>query len=151
MNIGLIIKKFEEFNALSNELIDITQNIYENLKEKNINKVDYLKRQQILITMDMEEARKKLINEIIKNCDELNMEKKTITSLLEYMTIEEKEQIMACQETAIRFDYKLENNLITIKRQLEYLMAPTETVVDILNYYATQENGRKSFSIDKKL
>lgn len=151
MNIALIIKKFEEFNALSNELIDITQNIYENLKEKNINKVDYLKRQQILITMDMEEARKKLINEIIKNCDELNMEKKTITSLLEYMTIEEKEQIMACQETAIRFDYKLENNLITIKRQLEYLMAPTETVVDILNYYATQENGRKSFSIDKKL
>lgn len=149
----MIIKIVEQFNQVNNSyenLVQLTEKTFSCLKTKNFKDLDACNKQEILRTVELKERLSNLKEIIIKECEDKGIEEGKLSALFPFMTIEEKENVMACQKTAFHYEQKLKDNLKMNNCLAQAMMQTTKTVVDSWVYFANEERKNGNTLINKK-
>ena len=118
-----IIKQFQDMNRHYEPLIQLTEDIFEALKYKNFDQVELLNKRQIMLLFDLERSLQKLKTCIQTHCKTQGKEEFKLSALLPHMTVEEKEEVMACQRYAFTCEKKLKNNIKNNECLVQTMMA----------------------------
>jgi hypothetical protein len=106
-----LIKQFEKINGLYEVMIALTEESFQALKTKKLDKRSELQMQEERTHKEMAICFQELKQLVVALCEQKGCEEHRIHSLLPHLSVEEKEQVMACQKTAFHLDAKLQNNL----------------------------------------
>lgn len=146
-----IINRFESVEKEYEKVIQVTDSIFQVLKNRELKELDALNRKQLLYINDLEEQIQLLKEGIHEACSSFSLEEKKISSLSPYMNVEQKEKIMSSQKEIFQYEGKLSKNLRLNQQQIEIMMAPSEAIIEV--YVETMQEKDKTQSsvfVDKK-
>lgn len=146
-----IIEQFETAFNVHRQLIAMTEQKFHAMKTKNNEALRQLDKEEMACFFAFETETKKLQNVIQTICREKNTEQPVLSSLLPLVSVEEKEQLMACQKTAISLDRQLKNNLKMNECLALALMEASRAIVETAVHIANQEKTGDNLFINEEL
>lgn len=121
-----LVEQFKKINHYQEKLSVLLDEKFILVSQKKSDEAMALMKKEMLLLYDLEQALVHFKNMIHEMCRHCGCPEGKLETLFPYLTTEEKEQLMACQGYAIRYEKIIKNKLKNVNRQVEMNMALPE-------------------------
>jgi hypothetical protein len=146
-----IIKQFKNINRIHEKMIELSEKKFIALKVKDMVGQKQLIQQEALCQFDLQESLEELKKIISTKCVENNITEVNLENLLPFMSIKEKEEVMACRRYAISHERKLKTNFQMYEKLIQALKESNELLMEAVMHVAEQEDVGGNLFINKEL
>lgn len=149
-----LIKQFEKINSLYEKMLELTDESFHALKTKKLDKRYELQIEEDKTHKEMALCFRGLKEIVAVLCKEAGCEEEKIQSLLPFLSVEDKERVLACQKTAFHYDKKLQNNLKTTLCLTKAMMEVNQQEIDAAIYLigkSSPPGGGNGVLVNRKL
>ncbi|PFJ17248.1 hypothetical protein COD67_02370 [Bacillus cereus] len=140
----VIQKAYENISMLGEQ-------IYENLKKKNVNNVQKLQTEQLHYIDGVKQLTTSLQDIIVHCCKENGIESFRIRSLFSYFSEEEIKKIEELQKALATLEGNVKKILLKNQYYLNVLLKTTESIVDSVSEYNLEKNHNSQIFINELL
>ena len=140
----IIQKAYENIQALG-------ENIYENLKHKNVNAVQKLQIEQLQYIDGLKGLSSSFEEMVVQFCKEQGVESFRVSALFLYFSREEIEKIEKIQKNLIVLEENVKMILLKIQFYLNVLLKTTESIVDSVSEYNLERNNNSQIFMNELL
>jgi hypothetical protein len=147
--IEAIIESYEKVFHCYQKAVTLSESVFIALKEKKFEELERLNKSEKENVENIECCLQELKHHIVAMAKKKNVVEPKITSLLPYLSEEEKEKLLDVKQRAFHYEKRLKNNAEMNKCLAEAMMRCSETVVDTWVYMAKKEQKENAF-VNKK-
>ncbi|KAB2440401.1 hypothetical protein [Bacillus luti] len=140
----IIQKAYENIQALG-------ENIYENLKHKNVNAVQKLQIEQLQYIDGLKGLSSSFEEMVVQFCKEQEVEPFRVSALFSYFSHEEIEKIEKLQKTLVELEENVKMILLKNQYYLNVLLKTTESIVDSVSEYNLERNNNSQIFMNELL
>ncbi|GAB6442307.1 hypothetical protein bcgnr5390_33190 [Bacillus luti] len=140
----IIQKAYENIQALG-------ENIYENLKHKNVNAVQKLQIEQLQYIDGLKGLSSSFEEMVVQFCKEQGVEPFRVSTLFSYFSHEEIEKIEKLQKTLVKLEENVKMILLKNQYYLNVLLKTTESIVDSVSEYNLERNNNSQIFMNELL
>ncbi|MDH4420968.1 MULTISPECIES: hypothetical protein [Bacillus] len=140
----IIQKAYENIQALG-------ENIYENLKHKNVNAVQKLQIEQLQYIDGLKGLSSSFEDMVVQFCKEQGVESFRVSALFLYFSREEIEKIEKIQKNLIVLEENVKMILLKNQYYLNVLLKTTEIIVDSVSEYNLERNNNSQIFMNELL
>ncbi|PGK37985.1 hypothetical protein CN907_15750 [Bacillus anthracis] len=132
-------------------IIVLGEQIYENLKQKNVNEVQKLQVEQLHYVDGVKQLTTSFQEMIMQFCKENGVEPFRMRSLFSYFSEEEIEKIEELQNILATLEENVKMLLLKNQYYLNVLLKTTESIVDSVSEYNMEKNHNSQIFINELL
>ncbi|AWC32320.1 hypothetical protein ACRS6Y_01130 [Bacillus cytotoxicus] len=140
----VIQKAYENISLLGEQ-------IYENLKQKNINEVQRLQVEQLRYIDGVKQLTITFKDSVVQCCQEHGVEPFRMHSLFSYFTEEEIKKIEELQKKLLELEKNVKIILLKNRYYLNILLKTTESIVDSVSEYNQEKNHNSQIFMNELL
>ena len=140
----IIQKAYENIQALGEQ-------IYENLKHKNVNAVQKLQVEQLQYIDGLKKLSSSFEEIVVQFCKEKGVESFRVSALFSYFSQEEIEKIEKLQKNLIELEENVKMLLLKNQYYLNVLLKTTESIVDSVSEYNLERNNNSQIFMNELL
>lgn len=140
----IIQKAYENIQALG-------ENIYENLKHKNVNAVQKLQIEQLQYIDGLKGLSSSFEEIVVQFCKEQGVEPFRVSTLFSYFSREEIEKIEKLQKILVELEENVKMILLKNQYYLNVLLKTTESIVDSVSEYNLERNNNSQIFMNELL
>ena len=117
-----ILNQFQKLNEIQEQLITLCDEKMAFLSQKKLSEAHALLKKELLTLHDMECALQEMKVLIAEACKRYGLPEGRLETLFPHVSTEEKNELMACQRCAFRYEKIIKNKLKNSNRQVEMKM-----------------------------
>ncbi|MDA1884240.1 hypothetical protein [Bacillus cereus group sp. BY105LC] len=140
----IIQKAYENIQALGEQ-------IYENLKNKNINAVQKLQVEQLQYVDGLKQLSNSFEEMVVQFCKEQGVEVCRVSALFSYFSHEEIEKMEKLQKNLAELEENVKMLLLKNQYYLNVLLKTTESIVDSVSEYNLERNNNSQIFMNELL
>ncbi|BCB36707.1 hypothetical protein BCJMU51_1581 [Bacillus cereus] len=140
----IIQKAYENIQALGEQ-------IYENLKNKNINAVQKLQVEQLQYVDGLKQLSSSFEEMVVQFCKEQGVEVCRVSALFSYFSHEEIEKMKKLQKNLTELEENVKMLLLKNQYYLNVLLKTTESIVDSVSEYNLERNNNSQIFMNELL
>ncbi|MED3396612.1 hypothetical protein [Bacillus wiedmannii] len=140
----IIQKAYENIQALGEQ-------IYENLKHKNVNAVQKLQVEQLQYIDGLKKLSSSFEEMVVQFCKEQGVEAFRVSALFSYFSHEEIEKMEKLQKNLIELEENVKMILLKNQYYLNVLLKTTESIVDSVSEYNLERNNNSQIFMNELL
>lgn len=140
----IIQKAYENIQALGEQ-------IYENLKNKNVNAVQKLQVEQLQYIDGLKGLSSSLEEMVVQFCKERGVEAFRVSALFSYFSQEEIEKMEELQKNVTELEENVKMLLLKNQYYLNVLLKTTESIVDSVSEYNLERNNNSQIFMNELL
>ncbi|CAM3851053.1 MULTISPECIES: hypothetical protein [Bacillus cereus group] len=140
----IIQKAYENIQALGEQ-------IYENLKHKNVNAVQKLQVEQLQYIDGLKKLSNSFEEMVVQFCKEQGVESFRVSALFLYFSQEEIEKIEKLQKNLTELEENVKMILLKNQYYLNVLLKTTESIVDSVSEYNLERNNNSQIFMNELL
>ncbi|MDR4985290.1 hypothetical protein CN491_07540 [Bacillus cereus] len=140
----IIQKAYENIQTLGEQ-------IYENLKHKNVNAVQKLQVEQLQYIDGLKELSSSFEETVIQFCKEQGAESFRVSALFSYFSHEEIEKMEKLQKNIVELEENVKMILLQNQYYLNVLLKTTESIVDSVSEYNLERNNNSQIFMNELL
>ncbi|GAB6597290.1 hypothetical protein C2L96_17295 [Bacillus cereus] len=140
----IIQKAYENIQALGEQ-------IYENLKNKNINAVQKLQVEQLQYVDGLKQLSSSFEEMVVQFCKEQGVEVCRVSALFSYFSHEEIEKMEKLQKNLAELEENVKMLLLKNQYYLNVLLKTTESIVDSVSEYNLERNNNSQIFMNELL
>ena len=140
----IIQKAYENIQALGEQ-------IYENLKHKNVNAVQKLQVEQLQYIDGLKGLSSSLEEMVVQFCKEQGVEAFRVSALFSYFSQEEIEKMEELQKNVTELEENVKMILLKNQYYLNVLLKTTESIVDSVSEYNLERNNNSQIFMNELL
>ncbi|PEW59508.1 hypothetical protein [Bacillus cereus] len=140
----IIQKAYENIQALGEQ-------IYENLKNKNVNAVQKLQVEQLQYIDGLKGLSSSLEEMVVQFCKEQGVEAFRVSALFSYFSQEEIEKMEELQKNVTELEENVKMLLLKNQYYLNVLLKTTESIVDSVSEYNLERNNNSQIFMNELL
>ncbi|PGS74975.1 hypothetical protein COC69_22585 [Bacillus cereus] len=140
----IIQKAYENIQALGEQ-------IYENLKNKNVNAVQKLQVEQLQYIDGLKGLSSSLEEMVVQFCKEQGVEAFRVSALFSYFSQEEIEKMEELQKNVTELEENIKMLLLKNQYYLNVLLKTTESIVDSVSEYNLERNNNSQIFMNELL
>ncbi|EEK51450.1 MAG TPA: hypothetical protein DEU03_07230 [Bacillus sp. (in: Bacteria)] len=140
----IIQKAYENIQALGEQ-------IYENLKNKNVNAVQKLQVEQLQYIDGLKGLSSSLEEMVVQFCKEQGVEAFRVSALFSYFSQEEIEKMEELQKNVTELEENVKMILLKNQYYLNVLLKTTESIVDSVSEYNLERNNNSQIFMNELL
>lgn len=140
----IIQKAYENIQTLGEQ-------IYENLKNKNVNAVQKLQVEQLQYIEGLKQLSRSFEEMVVQFCKEKGVESFRVSALFSYFSQEEIEKIEKLQKNLVELEENVKMLLLKNQYYLNVLLKTTESIVDSVSEYNLERNNNSQIFMNELL
>ncbi|HDW3054928.1 TPA: hypothetical protein RMI67_002549 [Bacillus cereus] len=140
----IIQKAYENIQALGEQ-------IYENLKNKNVNAVQKLQVEQLQYIDGLKGLSSSFEEMVVQFCKEKDVEASRVSALFSYFSQEEIEKMEELQKNVTELEENVKMILLKNQYYLNVLLKTTESIVDSVSEYNLERNNNSQIFMNELL
>ncbi|PRT23047.1 hypothetical protein [Bacillus wiedmannii] len=140
----IIQKAYENIQALGEQ-------IYENLKHKNVNAVQKLQVEQLQYIDGLKKLSSSFEEMVVQFCKEQGVEAFRVSALFSYFSHEEIEKMEKIQKNLTELEENVKMILLKNQYYLNVLLKTTESIVDSVSEYNLERNNNSQIFMNELL
>ncbi|HHB2482487.1 TPA: hypothetical protein ACORDH_003367 [Bacillus cereus] len=140
----IIQKAYENIQTLGEQ-------IYENLKNKNVNAVQKLQVEQLQYIEGLKQLSRSFEEMVVQFCKEKGVESFRVSALFSYFSQEEIEKIEKSQKNLAELEENVKMLLLKNQYYLNVLLKTTESIVDSVSEYNLERNNNLQIFMNELL
>ncbi|BCC28808.1 hypothetical protein [Bacillus cereus] len=140
----IIQKAYENIQTLGEQ-------IYENLKNKNVNAVQKLQVEQLQYIEGLKQLSRSFEEMVVQFCKEKGVESFRVSVLFSYFSQEEIEKIEKTQKNLAELEENVKMLLLKNQYYLNVLLKTTESIVDSVSEYNLERNNNSQIFMNELL
>ncbi|AJA19130.1 TPA: hypothetical protein ACR3Z0_001525 [Bacillus thuringiensis] len=140
----IIQKAYENIQALGEQ-------IYENLKSKNVNVVQKLQVEQLQYIDGLKGLSSSFEEMVVQFCKEKGVESFRVSALFSYFSQEEIEKMEELQKNVTELEENVKMILLKNQYYLNVLLKTTESIVDSVSEYNLERNNNSQIFMNELL
>ncbi|MEW9179690.1 flagellar export chaperone FlgN [Bacillus mycoides] len=140
----IIQKAYENIQTLGEQ-------IYENLKNKNVNAVQKLQVEQLQYIEGVKGLSRSFEEMVVQLCKEKQVEPLRMRSLFSYFSQEENEKMEELQKNLNELEENVKKILLKNQYYLNVLLKTTESIVDSVSEYNLEKNNNSQIFMNELL
>ncbi|HDR6316151.1 TPA: hypothetical protein QCU53_002916 [Bacillus thuringiensis] len=140
----IIQKAYENIQALGEQ-------IYENLKHKNVNAVQKLQVEQLQYIDGLKKLSSSFEEMVVQFCKEKGLESFRVSALFSHFSNEEIEKIEELQKNVAELEENVKMILLKNQYYLNVLLKTTESIVDSVSEYNLERNNNSQIFMNELL
>ncbi|HDR8205101.1 TPA: hypothetical protein QC093_001310 [Bacillus cereus] len=140
----MIQKAYENIQTLGEQ-------IYENLKNKNVNAVQKLQVEQLQYIEGLKQLSRSFEEMVVQFCKEKGVESFRVSALFSYFSQEEIEKIEKSQKNLAELEENVKMLLLKNQYYLNVLLKTTESIVDSVSEYNLERNNNSQIFMNELL
>ncbi|AUD25189.1 MULTISPECIES: flagellar export chaperone FlgN [Bacillus] len=140
----IIQKAYENIQTLGEQ-------IYENLKNKNVNAVQKLQVEQLQYIEGLKQLSRSFEEMVVQFCKEKGVESFRVSALFSYFSQEEIEKIEKLQKNLAELEENVKMLLLKNQYYLNVLLKTTESIVDSVSEYNLERNNNSQIFMNELL
>ncbi|MEW4153938.1 hypothetical protein Q0N88_29530 [Bacillus thuringiensis] len=140
----IIQKAYENIQALGEQ-------IYENLKNKNVNAVQKLQVEQLQYIDGLKGLSSSFEEMVVQFCKEQGVELFRVSALFSYFSQEEIEKMEELQKNVTELEENVKMILLKNQYYLNVLLKATESIVDSVSEYNLEQNNNSQIFMNELL
>ncbi|HDR7795440.1 TPA: hypothetical protein QCY19_004118 [Bacillus luti] len=140
----IIQKAYENIQALGEQ-------IYENLKHKNVNAVQKLQVEQLQYIDGLKQLSSSFEEMVVQFCNEKGIESFRVSSLFLYFSNEEIKKMEELQKNLSELEENVKMILLKNQYYLNVLLKTTESIVDSVSEYNLEKNNNSQIFMNELL
>ncbi|WP_242285034.1 hypothetical protein PY144_13000 [Bacillus cereus] len=140
----IIQKAYENIQALGEQ-------IYENLKNKNVNAVQKLQVEQLQYIDGLKGLSSSFEEMVVQFCKEQEVESFRVSALFSYFSQEEIEKMEELQKNVTELEENVKMILLKNQYYLNVLLKTTESIVDSVSEYNLERNNNSQIFMNELL
>ncbi|BCC52201.1 MULTISPECIES: hypothetical protein [Bacillus cereus group] len=140
----IIQKAYENIQTLGEQ-------IYENLKNKNVNAVQKLQVEQLQYIEGLKQLSRSFEEMVVQFCKEKGVESFRVSALFSYFSQEEIEKIEKTQKNLAELEENVKMLLLKNQYYLNVLLKTTESIVDSVSEYNLERNNNSQIFMNELL
>ncbi|MGG0707516.1 hypothetical protein [Bacillus paramobilis] len=140
----IIQKAYENIQALGEQ-------IYENLKHKNVNAVQKLQVEQLQYIDGLKKLSSSFEEIVVQFCKEKGVESFRVSALFSYFSHEEIEKMEKLQKNITELEENAKMILLKNQYYLNVLLKTTESIVDSVSEYNLERNNNSQIFMNELL
>ncbi|KWU68114.1 hypothetical protein AWW70_28415 [Bacillus mycoides] len=140
----IIQKAYENIQTLGEQ-------IYENLKNKNVNAVQKLQVEQLQYIEGVKGLSRSFEEMVVQLCKEKQVEPLRMRSLFSYFSPEENEKMEELQKSLNKLEENVKKILLKNQYYLNVLLKTTESIVDSVSEYNLEKNNNSQIFMNELL
>ncbi|WP_249709293.1 hypothetical protein [Bacillus cereus] len=140
----IIQKAYENIQTLGEQ-------IYENLKNKNVNAVQKLQVEQLQYIEGLKQLSRSFEEMVVQFCKEKGVESFRVSTLFSYFSQEEIEKIEKLQKNLAELEENVKMLLLKNQYYLNVLLKTTESIVDSVSEYNLERNNNSQIFMNELL
>jgi hypothetical protein len=140
----IIQKAYENIQTLGEQ-------IYENLKNKNVNAVQKLQVEQLQYIEGVKGLSRSFEEMVVQLCKEKQVEPLRMRSLFSYFSQEENEKMEELQKNLSELEGNVKMILLKNQYYLNVLLKTTESIVDSVSEYNLEKNNNSQIFMNELL
>lgn len=140
----IIQKAYENIQALGEQ-------IYENLKNKNVNAVQKLQVEQLQYIDGLKGLSSSFEEMVVQFCKEQGVESFRVSVLFSYFSQEEIEKMKELQKNVTELEENVKMILLKNQYYLNVLLKTTESIVDSVSEYNLERNNNSQIFMNELL
>ncbi|KMP95440.1 hypothetical protein TU65_12085 [Bacillus wiedmannii] len=140
----IIQKAYENIQTLGEQ-------IYENLKHKNVNAVQKLQVEQLQYIDGLKKLSSSFEEMVVQFCKEKGVESFRVSALFSYFSHEEIEKIEKLQKNLTELEENVKMILLKNQYYLNVLLKTTESIVDSVSEYNLERNNNSQIFMNELL
>lgn len=140
----IIEKAYENIQTLGEQ-------IYENLKNKNVNAVQKLQVEQLQYIDGLKGLSSSFEEMVVQFCKEKGVEPSRVSTLFSYFSHEEIEKIEKTQKNLVELEENVKMILLKNQYYLNVLLKTTESIVDSVSEYNLERNNNSQIFMNELL
>ncbi|MFJ7806537.1 hypothetical protein ACIQYD_13520 [Bacillus cereus] len=140
----IIQKAYENIQALGEQ-------IYENLKNKNVNAVQKLQVEQLQYIDGLKGLSSSFEEMVVQFCKEQGVESFRVSTLFSYFSQEEIEKMKELQKNVTELEENVKMILLKNQYYLNVLLKTTESIVDSVSEYNLERNNNSQIFMNELL
>ncbi|MGZ7148037.1 hypothetical protein [Bacillus sp. BC08] len=140
----IIQKAYENIQALGEQ-------IYENLKQKNVNAVQKLQVEQLQYIDGLKKLSSSFEEMVVQLCKEKGVESFRVSALFSHFSNEEIEKMEELQKNVAELEENVKMILLKNQYYLNVLLKTTESIVDSVSEYNLERNNNSQIFMNELL
>ncbi|PEP49547.1 hypothetical protein [Bacillus wiedmannii] len=140
----IIQKAYENIQALGEQ-------IYENLKHKNVNAVQKLQVEQLQYIDGLKKLSSSFEEMVVQFCKEKGVESFRVSALFSHFSSEEIEKMEELQKNVAELEENVKMILLKNQYYLNVLLKTTESIVDSVSEYNLERNNNSQIFMNELL
>lgn len=140
----IIQKAYENIQTLGEQ-------IYENLKHKNVNAVQKLQVEQLQYIDGLKGLSSSFEEMVVRFCKEHGVEPSRMSTLFSYFSHEEIEKMEEMQKKIVELEENVKMILLKNQYYLNVLLKTTESIVDSVSEYNLERNNNSQIFMNELL
>ncbi|KAA0782198.1 MULTISPECIES: hypothetical protein [Bacillus cereus group] len=140
----IIQKAYENIQALGEQ-------IYENLKHKNVNAVQKLQVEQLQYIDGLKKLSSSFEEMVVQFCKEKGVESFRVSALFSHFSNEEIEKMEELQKNVAELEENVKMILLKNQYYLNVLLKTTESIVDSVSEYNLERNNNSQIFMNELL
>ncbi|MCC2325450.1 hypothetical protein [Bacillus wiedmannii] len=140
----IIQKAYENIQALGEQ-------IYENLKHKNVNAVQKLQVEQLQYIDGLKKLSSSFEEMVVQFCKEKGVEAFRVSALFSHFSNEEIEKMKELQKNVAELEENVKMILLKNQYYLNVLLKTTESIVDSVSEYNLERNNNSQIFMNELL
>ncbi|MED3079034.1 hypothetical protein COJ27_00745 [Bacillus cereus] len=140
----IIQKAYENIQALGEQ-------IYENLKHKNVNAVQKLQVEQLQYIDGLKKLSSSFEEMVVQFCKEKGLESFRVSALFSHFSNEEIEKMEELQKNVAELEENVKMILLKNQYYLNVLLKTTESIVDSVSEYNLERNNNSQIFMNELL
>ncbi|NSL65875.1 hypothetical protein COM21_15380 [Bacillus toyonensis] len=140
----IIQKAYENIQTLGEQ-------IYENLKHKNVNAVQKLQVEQLQYIDGLKGLSSSFEEMVVQFCKEKGVEPSRVSALFSYFSHEEIEKMEKIQKNLVELEENVKMILLKNQYYLNVLLKTTESIVDSVSEYNLERNNNSQIFMNELL
>ncbi|MGV3286995.1 hypothetical protein ACE2AI_06170 [Bacillus wiedmannii] len=140
----IIQKAYENIQSLGEQ-------IYENLKHKNVNAVQKLQVEQLQYIDGLKKLSSSFEEMVVQFCNEQGVESFRVSALFSYFSHEEIKKIEKLQKNLTELEENVKMILLKNQYYLNVLLKTTESIVDSVSEYNLERNNNSQIFMNELL
>lgn len=140
----IIQKAYENIQTLGEQ-------IYENLKHKNVNAVQKLQVEQLQYIDGLKKLSSSFEEMVVQFCKEQGVESFRVSALFLYFSYEEIEKMEKLQKNVTELEENVKMILLKNQYYLNVLLKTTESIVDSVSEYNLERNNNSQIFMNELL
>ncbi|PFY76467.1 hypothetical protein [Bacillus wiedmannii] len=140
----IIQKAYENIQTLGEQ-------IYENLKHKNVNAVQKLQVEQLQYIDGLKKLSSSFEEMVVQFCKEKGVESFRVSALFSHFSNEEIEKMEELQKNAAELEENVKMILLKNQYYLNVLLKTTESIVDSVSEYNLERNNNSQIFMNELL
>ncbi|MED0952768.1 hypothetical protein [Bacillus mobilis] len=140
----IIQKAYENIQTLGEQ-------IYENLKHKNVNAVQKLQVEQLQYIDGLKKLSSSFEEMVVQSCKEQGVEVFRVSALFSYFSHEEIEKMEELQKNLTELEENVKMILLKNQYYLNVLLKTTESIVDSVSEYNLERNNNSQIFMNELL